>query len=107
MSTRSFPDPSCARRWPVSCGSSPMPPRAAELRLRGQLSRLRSLPLLRGPRLAGELERLQRQLEKILAEPSDEEIWRSVDPARNAERPYTLDHGERLFDDWFVLHGGR
>ena len=84
-----------------------MPPREAELRLRGQLSRLRSLPLLRGARLEGELERLQRQLEKIVAEPSDEEIWRSVELARNADRPYTLDYVERLFDDWFELHGDR
>jgi acetyl-CoA carboxylase carboxyl transferase subunit alpha len=84
-----------------------MPPREAELRLRGQLSRLRSLPLLRGARLEGELERLQRQLDKIVAEPSDEEIWRSVELARNADRPYTLDYVERLFDDWFELHGDR
>jgi len=35
--------------------------REAEVRLRGQLSRLRSLPLLRGARLSGELERLQKQ----------------------------------------------
>src|SRR6476646_45314 len=84
-----------------------MAPREAELRLRGQLSRLRSLPLLRGARLEGELERLQRQLEKIVAEPSDEEIWRSVELARNADRPYTLDYVERLFDDWFELHGDR
>src|ERR1041385_5484794 len=81
--------------------------REAELRLRGQLSRLRSLPLLRGARLEGELERLQRQLDKIVAEPSDEEIWRSVEAARNPDRPYTLDYVERLFEDWFELHGDR
>jgi acetyl-CoA carboxylase carboxyl transferase subunit alpha len=77
----------------------------AELRLREQLSRLRSLPLLRGAKLSGELERLQRQLERIVAEPSDEEIWRSVELARHPDRPYTLDYVERLFDDWFELHG--
>jgi acetyl-CoA carboxylase carboxyl transferase subunit alpha len=79
----------------------------AELRLREQLSRLRSLPLLRGARLSGELERLQKQLERIVAEPSDEEIWRSVELARHPDRPYTLDYVERLFDDWFELHGDR
>jgi acetyl-CoA carboxylase carboxyl transferase subunit alpha len=84
-----------------------MPPREAELRLRGQLSRLRSLPLLRGARLEGELERLQRQLEKIVAEPSDEEIWRSVELARHSERPYTLDYVNRMLDDWVELHGDR
>ena len=41
----------------------------AELHLRERLNRLRSLPLLRGARLSGELERLQRQLERIVAEP--------------------------------------
>jgi acetyl-CoA carboxylase carboxyl transferase subunit alpha len=77
----------------------------AELRLRNQLSRLRSLPLLRGARLSGELERLQKQLDLIASEPSDEEIWRSVELARHPDRPYTLDYVERLLDDWFELHG--
>jgi acetyl-CoA carboxylase carboxyl transferase subunit alpha len=77
----------------------------AELRLREQLSRLRSLPLLRGAKLSGELERLQKQLDRIVAEPSSEEIWRSVELARHPERPYTLDYVERLLDDWFELHG--
>ena len=81
--------------------------REAELRIREQLSRLRSLPLLRGARLEGELERLQRQLERIVAEPSDEEIWRSVELARHPERPYTLDYVERMLDDWVELHGDR
>ena len=70
--------------------------REAEVRLLGQLSRLRSLPLLRGARLSGELERLQKQLERIVDEPSDEEIWRSVELARNPDRPYALDYVERL-----------
>ncbi|MDQ2911269.1 MAG: acetyl-CoA carboxylase carboxyltransferase subunit alpha [Actinomycetota bacterium] len=81
--------------------------REAELRLREQLSRLKSLPLLRGARLSGELERLQRQLDRIVAEPSDEEIWRSVELARHPERPYTLDYVHRLLEDWFELHGDR
>jgi acetyl-CoA carboxylase carboxyl transferase subunit alpha len=79
----------------------------AELRLREQLSRLRSLPLLRGAKLSGELERLQKQLDRIVSEPSDEEIWRSVELARHPERPYTLDYVDRLLEDWFELHGDR
>src|SRR5512132_2144881 len=79
----------------------------AELRLREQLSRLRSLPLLRGAKLSSELQRLQKQLDRIGGEPSDEEIWRSVELARHPERPYTLDYVERLFEDWFELHGDR
>jgi acetyl-CoA carboxylase carboxyl transferase alpha subunit len=81
--------------------------REAELRLREQLSRLKSLPLLRGAKLSGELERLQKQLDRIVAEPSDEEIWRSVELARHPERPYSLDYVNRLLDDWFELHGDR
>jgi acetyl-CoA carboxylase carboxyl transferase subunit alpha len=84
-----------------------MPPREAELRLRERLGKLRGLPLLGGTRLEGELERLERQLERIAAEPTDEEIWRSVELARHADRPYTLDYVERLLDDFVELHGDR
>ena len=79
----------------------------AELRLRDRLSRLRNLRLLGGARLSGELERLQRQLDRIAAEPSDEEIWKQVELARHEERPYTLDYVERMFDDFIELHGDR
>ena len=81
--------------------------REAELRLREQLSKLKSLPLLRGARLEGDLERLQRQLDHLVAEPTDDEIWHSVELARHEDRPYTLDYVERLLEDWFELHGDR
>src|SRR6185312_6973294 len=84
-----------------------MPPSEHELRLRERLSRLRNMPLLGGARLSGELERLQRQLDRMGAEATDEEIWRSVELARHQNRPYTLDYVERLLDDWFELHGDR
>jgi acetyl-CoA carboxylase carboxyl transferase subunit alpha len=79
----------------------------AELRLRDRLTRLRNLSLLGGTRVSGELEKLQRQLERIQAGPTDEEIWRSVELARHQDRPYTLDYVLRLFDDWVELHGDR
>src|SRR5437762_11420307 len=82
-------------------------PSEAELRLRERLSRRRGVPLLGGARLSGELERLERQLDRIAKEPTDEEIWRSVELARHDERPYTLDYVERMLDDWFELHGDR
>jgi acetyl-CoA carboxylase carboxyl transferase subunit alpha len=63
------------------------------------------LPLLRGAGVSGELRRLQEQLDRIVDQPSDEEIWRSVELARHPERPYTLDYVERLVEDWFELHG--
>ena len=84
-----------------------MPPCEHELRLRERLGRLRSVPLLGGAKLSGELERLQRQLDRIGEEPTDEEIWRSVELARHDDRPYTLDYVERMLDDWFELHGDR
>jgi acetyl-CoA carboxylase carboxyl transferase subunit alpha len=78
-----------------------------ELRLRERLASLRNLNLLGGTRVSGELEKLQRQLERIQAAPTDEEIWRSVELARHQDRPYTLDYVSRLFDDWVELHGDR
>jgi acetyl-CoA carboxylase carboxyl transferase subunit alpha len=78
-----------------------------EIRLRDRLSRLSGLDLLRGARLSGDLERLKRQLDRIEAEPTDEEIWRSVELARHQDRPYTLDYVNRLLDDWVELHGDR
>src|SRR6266508_2254161 len=75
-------------------------PSEAELRLREHLSRLSRMRLLGGTRLSGELERLA-------AEPTDEEIWARVALARHEERPYTMDYVERLIDDWVELHGDR
>jgi acetyl-CoA carboxylase carboxyl transferase subunit alpha len=68
---------------------------------------LSSLPLLRGARVSGELERLQRQLEKLSEESTDEEIWRSVELARHPDRPYTMDYVDRILEDWVELHGDR
>jgi acetyl-CoA carboxylase carboxyl transferase subunit alpha len=82
-------------------------PGEAERRLRERLSRLRNVSLLGGAKLSGELERLQRQLEQLEAEPTDEEIWRSVELARHPNRPYTLDYVQRILDDWVELHGDR
>ncbi len=82
-------------------------PGEAERRLRERLARLKKVPLLGGTKLSGELERLQRQLDQLEAEPTGEEIWRSVELARNPDRPYTLDYVERILDDWIELHGDR
>jgi acetyl-CoA carboxylase carboxyl transferase subunit alpha len=84
-----------------------MPPSEHEVRLRQRLSRLRGMPLLGGAKLSGDLQRLQRQLDRLQQEATDEEIWRSVQLARHDSRPYTLDYVERLLDDWFELHGDR
>jgi len=82
-------------------------PGEAELRLRERLSKLKSINLLGGVRLSGELERLQRQLERLKEEPTADDIWRSVELARHPDRPYTLDYVERILEDWVELHGDR
>jgi acetyl-CoA carboxylase carboxyl transferase subunit alpha len=84
-----------------------MAPGEAELRLRERLAKLRNLQLPGGSRLHGELEKLERRLERMQAEPSGEEIWRSVELARHQERPYTLDYVARLFEDFVELRGDR
>jgi acetyl-CoA carboxylase carboxyl transferase subunit alpha len=82
-------------------------PAEAERRLRERLASLRNMSLLGGAKLSGELERLQRQLDQLEAEPSDEDIWRSVELARHPDRPYTLDYVQRMLDEWVELHGDR
>jgi acetyl-CoA carboxylase carboxyl transferase subunit alpha len=82
-------------------------PGDAEIRLRERLGRLSSLPLLRGARVAGEADRIRHQLERLAADATDEEIWRSVELARHPDRPYTMDYVERILDEWLELHGDR
>jgi acetyl-CoA carboxylase carboxyl transferase subunit alpha len=77
-----------------------------ELRLRERLSRLKDLRLP-GARLDGEVERLERQLERVTEEPSDDEIWTQVQLSRHPDRPYTLDYVAAILDDWLELHGDR
>jgi acetyl-CoA carboxylase carboxyl transferase subunit alpha len=81
-------------------------PREHELRLRERLAKLKQMRLLGGT-LSGELERLQRQLDRIETEPTDEEIWEQVELARHEDRPYTLDYVGRILDDFFELRGDR
>jgi acetyl-CoA carboxylase carboxyl transferase subunit alpha len=82
-------------------------PTEHELRLKQRLGRLRNMPLLGGAKLSGDLQRLERQLDRLQQEATDEEIWRSVQLARHDSRPYTLDYVDRMLDDWFELHGDR
>jgi len=84
-------------------------PGEAEHRLRERLSRLSSLPLLRGTKVSGERERLRRQLRSLRhgTGGDEDEIWAIVELARHPDRPYTLDYVERMLDDWVELHGDR
>ncbi|MGH3057334.1 MAG: acetyl-CoA carboxylase carboxyltransferase subunit alpha [Gaiellaceae bacterium] len=80
---------------------------AEQLRLRERLAKLRELPLLRGVGVSGEMARLKRQLERMAAEPSADDVWHSVELARHQDRPYTLDYVEWICDDFVELHGDR
>jgi acetyl-CoA carboxylase carboxyl transferase subunit alpha len=84
-----------------------MSEREQEVSLRQRLSGLSKLPLLRGVRVDGEAARLERQLDRLKEETSDEVIWQSVELARHPDRPYTLDYVARFIDDWVELHGDR
>ena len=84
-----------------------MSEREQEVSLRSRLSGLSKLPLLRGARVDGEAQRLERQLDRLREDTSDEAIWLSVELARHPERPYTLDYVGRFVDDWVELHGDR
>ncbi len=79
----------------------------AEPGLRDRLSKLAGIKLLRGSKLPAELERLQRQLDRLTDEETDEEVWERVLLARDEDRPYTLDYVERIFGEFFELHGDR
>ena len=79
----------------------------AELGIRDRLAKLSGVKLLRGTRLSAEMERLQRQLERLRDQSTDEVIWNRVLLARHEQRPYTLDYVQRMLDDWFELHGDR
>src|SRR6185436_16363011 len=72
---------------------------------REKISRLKNIPLLGGTKVSGELRRLERQLRQVQAEPTGDDIWRSVELARHTERPYTLDYVSRILADWVELHG--
>ncbi len=87
--------------------AEPSEPQVEQLRLRERLAKLRNLPLLGGVGVGSELDRLERQIEHIAAEPTADEVWHSVELARHQERPYTLDYVERIFDDFLELRGDR
>jgi len=79
-----------------------------QLRLRERAAKLNELARqLRGVGVSGELERLQRQIERIEAEPTADELWQTVELARHPDRPYTLDYVERMLDEFIELHGDR
>lgn len=61
-----------------------------------------------GINLSGEIESLQKKLEKALKEIYDHLTpWQRVQVARHPLRPYTLDYVKYLTTDFFEVHGDR
>jgi acetyl-CoA carboxylase carboxyl transferase subunit alpha len=58
--------------------------------------------------LDGEIRRLEKRCAKLQQEIfADLSRWQVVQLSRHPNRPYLLDYVQRLFTDWFELHGDR
>jgi len=58
--------------------------------------------------LDGEIRRLERRCLRLQQEIFNElSRWQVVQLSRHPNRPYMLDYVQRLFSDWFELHGDR
>ena len=55
-----------------------------------------------------EVQKFEKKAERLKKEIySNLTRWQRTQLARHAERPYTLDYIERIFTDWFEIHGDR
>ncbi len=55
-----------------------------------------------------EIQKFEKKAERLKKEIySNLTRWQRTQLARHAERPYTLDYVERIFTDWFEIHGDR
>ncbi len=58
--------------------------------------------------LEAELRKLEKRFDKLQAEIfADLTRWQVVQLSRHPHRPYMMDYVQRLFTDWFELHGDR
>jgi acetyl-CoA carboxylase carboxyl transferase subunit alpha len=55
-------------------------------------------------RVTDEVRRLRRRFQE---RGEESQVWESVQLARHEARPYTLDYANRLFSDFYELHGDR
>jgi acetyl-CoA carboxylase carboxyl transferase subunit alpha len=73
-----------------------------------QIDKLLELAEKKGLDVSGELRELRERLDALRSQ-----TYRNLSPidqvqvARHPNRPYTLDHVERIFTDWIELHGDR
>ena len=76
--------------------------------IQGQIDKLVAMAREKDIDVSDELRVLRKKLQVL-----KEETYQNLSPieqvqvARHPQRPYTLDHVERIFDDWIELHGDR
>jgi len=76
--------------------------------IEAQLRELEGLAQRTNLDLSSEIEGLQKRLdEAIRATYADLTPWERVNVARHADRPVTTDYVEKVFDDFFELHGDK
>ncbi|HFE52838.1 MAG TPA: acetyl-CoA carboxylase carboxyltransferase subunit alpha, partial [Bacteroidetes bacterium] len=73
-----------------------------------RIQEMRDLSDSQNLELQEEIERLEAKARKLRQEIySKLTRWQRVQLARHPDRPYTLDYIERMFDDFFEIHGDR
>ena len=76
--------------------------------LEAKIQELRELNKTDGMDLSQEIARLEAKLEKLREELyTDLSDWERVKIARHLQRPYSLDYIQRIFTDFYELHGDR
>jgi len=76
--------------------------------LDAKIQELRELNKTDGMDLSQEIARLEAKLEKLREELyADLSDWERVKIARHLQRPYSLDYIQRIFTDFYELHGDR
>ena len=76
--------------------------------LEAKIQELRELNKTDGMDLSQEIARLEAKLEKLREELyADLSDWERVKIARHLQRPYSLDYIQRIFTDFYELHGDR
>ena len=76
--------------------------------IQGQIDKLLDLADRKGIDVSDEVSVLSQKLKTLKAQTYDSlKPMDQVQVARHPQRPYTLDYIERIFTDWFELHGDR
>lgn len=80
---------------------------AEALRLLQRLQELRNLPALPGVNYSEEIKKIQSRLDSLRHRDANASAWRTVQLARHAERPQTLEYVAHSLPDFLELQGDR